>query len=175
MKSSSSVKTVEQEQARTGLAGPITSSPAVVSQGADRETDGDAAENSSLAQKELLPPRMRGNTYIDDEVVSVISRIAAEQVPGVHKIGESSLRNMFSRLSRHHGVEAEAGLHEAAADIEMTVEFGYSMRDVAQDVRERVINAIESMTGRRVVEVNIYILDVYIPKSAGPRRRRELE
>ena len=122
------------------------------------------------------PPRLRGNTYIDDEVVSVIARIAAEQVPGVYQIGESSLRNVLSRFRRQHGVEAEVGLHEAAADIELTVEFGYSMRDVAQDVRERIIEAVESMTGRRVTEVNVYIIDVDVPKSAGgSRRRRELE
>ena len=122
------------------------------------------------------PPRLRGNTYIDDEVVSVIARIAAEGVPGVYKIGESNLRNVLSRFSRHHGVEAEVGLHEAAADIELTVEFGYSMRDVAQDARERIIDAVESMTGRRVVEVNVYVIDVYVPKAAGgSRRRRELE
>ena len=121
------------------------------------------------------PARLRGNTYIDDEVISVIARIAAEQVPGIHQIGESSLRNVFSRFRRHAGVEAEVGLREAAADIEITIEFGYSMRDVAEDVRERIIDAIESMTGRRVIEVNVFVVDVYVPKTAGRRRRRELE
>lgn len=128
--------------------------------------------NESLANR---PARLRGSTFIDDGVVAVISRIAAEQIPGVHQIGESSLRTVLSRWRRSHGVDAEVGLEEAAADIEIVVEFGHPMRDVAQDVREQVIEAIESMTGRRVVEVNIYVTDVHVPKTAAQRHRRELK
>lgn len=133
------------------------------------------AETDTAIAPSERPARLRGNTYIDDEVISVIARIAAEQVPGIHQIGESNLRNVFSRFRRHAGVEAEVGMREAAADIEITIEFGYSMREVAEDVRERIIDAIESMTSRHVVEVNVFVVDVYVPKSAGQRRRRELE
>lgn len=132
-------------------------------------------EGESAVAASHRPARLRGNTFIDDEVISVIARIAAEQVPGIHQIGESNLRNVFSRFRRHAGVEAEVGMREAAADIEITIEFGYSMREVAEDVRERIIEAIESMTSRHVVEVNVFVVDVYVPKTTAQRRRRELE
>ena len=119
-------------------------------------------------------PRTRGRTYIDDEVVSVIARIAAEEVPGVHKIGDSSLRKIMSRLGRHHGVDAEVGMQEAAVDVEIVVDFGFSIREIAEEMRERIIGTVESMTGRRVVEVNIYVVDVHVPKIER-RQRRELE
>ncbi|MEM9492270.1 MAG: Asp23/Gls24 family envelope stress response protein, partial [Myxococcota bacterium] len=159
MKQTNLVKAAEGEQ---GVSEAASSSA--------RIADGD----TTMAPSDR-PARSRGNTYIDDEVISVIARIAAEQVPGIHQIGDSSLRNVFSRFRRHAGVEAEVGLREAAADIEIIVEFGYSMREVAELVRERIIDAIESMTGRYVVEVNVYVVDVFVPKSAGQRRRRELE
>jgi uncharacterized alkaline shock family protein YloU len=118
---------------------------------------------------------MRGSTFIEDDVVAVISRIAAERIPGVHQIGESALRTVLSRWRRSHGVDAEVGMEEAACDIELVVEFGHPMREVAQDVREQVIDAIESMTGRKVVEVNVFVTDVHVPKTAGQRHRRELK
>jgi uncharacterized alkaline shock family protein YloU len=110
------------------------------------------------------PPRSRGKTFIQDDVVSVIARIAAEQVPGVHQIGESSLRNIMARLGRHAGVEAEVGQQEAAVDVQIVVEFGFAIREVAEELRARVIDTVESMTGRRVVEVNVFVVDVHIPK-----------
>lgn len=117
-------------------------------------------------------PRHRGKTYIDDEVVSVIARIAAEQVEGIHQLGASSLRGMISRLGRSSGVEAEVGLKEAAIDLEVVVEFGYPIREVAEELRSVVIETIEATTGRRVIEVNIFVVDVHIPRTEHQVRRR---
>jgi len=129
------------------------------------------AERATLDAK---PARERGSTYIEDDVVSVIARIAAEQVPGIHKLGDSSLRRIVSRFGRHHGVDAEVGMKEAAVDIEVVVEFGHSIVEVAQELRERVIETVESMTGRRVVEVNVFVIDVHVAKIE-TRHRRQLE
>ena len=118
-------------------------------------------------------PRHRGKTYIDDEVVSVIARIAAEQVEGVHQLGASNLRGMISRLGRKSGVEAEVGLKEAAIDLEVVVEFGYPIREVAEELRSVVIETIEATTGRRVIEVNIFVVDVHIPQTEHRTRRVE--
>jgi len=135
-----------------------------------------AASGSALDRARAASPRERGKTFIADEVVSVIARIAAEQIEGIHSIGEPSLRNIISRMGRHHGVDAEVGMKEAAADIEVVIDFGYPIRDVAQDLREHVIETVEQMTGRRVVEVNIHVVDVFVPKMEQPRSpRRQLE
>ena len=107
----------------------------------------------------------RGKTVIADEVISVIARIAAEQVQGVHQIGDSSLRGVFARLGRHAGVASEVGLKEAAVDISIIVEYGVPIADIAAEIRRQVIENVEYMTGRRVIEVNINVVDVYIPKS----------
>ncbi len=127
---------------------------------------------SNSVSQELAPARTRGRTQIEDEVVSVISRIAAEQVQGIHKIGESALRGVFAK--RTHGVTSEVGTKEAAIDIEIVIEFGFPIRDVAEDLREQVINSVETMTGTRVVEVNVFVVDVYIPRTER-RHRRDLE
>ena len=119
-------------------------------------------------------PAERGRTFIEDEVVSVIARIAAENVEGVHKLGDSKLRAMFSGSLRHTGVEAEVGMKEAAVDVEIVAEFGYPIRDIARQLRERIIEAVERMAARRVVEVNIFVIDVHVGRTER-RRSRELE
>ena len=144
------------------------------------ETPGLDTGGKTGGRQQTSPPegsgaQLRGKTFIDDNVISIIARIAAEEVPGVYQIGESNLRNIFSRFGRHYGVEAETGLKEAAADLEIVVEFGYSIREVTDQVRERVIEAVESMAGRAMVEVNIFVVDINVPRTTASRRRRELE
>jgi four helix bundle protein len=139
-----------------------STSPAPAAAAGTRPTPAGAAE-----------ARSRGRTIISDEVVSVIARIAAEQVEGVHQIGESSLRGIMSR-ERTRGIEAEVGMKEAAVDVELVVEYGYPIKDVAEALRSQIIENVEYMTGRKVVEVNVHVLDVYIPK-AEKKPKRQLE
>ena len=75
--------------------------------------------------------------------------------------------------SRHRGVEAEVGLEEAAVDIEIIVDFGHPIRQVAERMREHVIETVERMTGCRMVEVDIHVVDVNLPK-VDRRPRRQL-
>ncbi len=117
----------------------------------------------------------RGKTTIADDVVSVIARIAAEQVEGIHQLGESSFRGMLG-IGRHRGIESEVGFKEAAIDIEVVVEYGYPIKDVADQIRSTVIKSVEYMTGRNVVEVNVNVVDVYVPKvDTKAKSRRQLE
>jgi uncharacterized alkaline shock family protein YloU len=57
----------------------------------------------------------------------------------------------------------EVGERQAAIDLEVMVEYGVPIAELARAVRRNVIAAIEQMTGLEVVEVNINVNDVYIP------------
>ncbi len=116
------------------------------------------------APKAKASGESRGKTYIADEVVSVIARIAAEEVEGVHQLGDSSLRGVISRLGRTSGIGAEVGFKEAAIDVDVVVEFGFQITKVTDDLRNSIIDSVEYMTGRKVVEVNINVVDVYVPR-----------
>lgn len=119
-------------------------------------------EGNESKDTALAPPRTRGKTFISDEVVSVIARLAAETTEGIYSIGQSNLRTLLSRLGRHHGIDSEVGMREAAVDVEVVVEFGYPIREVAQNLRETIIETVERMTGRTVVEVDISVVDVHV-------------
>jgi uncharacterized alkaline shock family protein YloU len=102
-----------------------------------------------------------GKIVIAEEVVSTIARLAAEEVPGIHQIGSSSLRKM---LGGRRGVVAEVGMAQAAIDLDIVIEYGAAIPEVAQMLQQNIVQAVEGMTGRQVVEVNITVVDVHLPK-----------
>jgi len=55
---------------------------------------------------------------------------------------------------------------QTALDLEIVVDYGVAIADVARSVRENVIAAVERMTGLEVVEVNIAVSDVKLPDEA---------
>ncbi|MGW5583889.1 Asp23/Gls24 family envelope stress response protein [Streptomyces sp. NPDC003857] len=115
-------------------------------------------------------PATRGRTTIADGVVEKIAALAARDMPGVHDLGGGLSRTFGAVRDRvpggskaTRGVKAEVGEVQTALDLEIVVEYGVSIADVARAVRENVIAAVERMTGLEVVEVNIAVGDVKLP------------
>lgn len=97
---------------------------------------------------------------ISDEVVGSIAGIAAGEVEGVAGMSASlagSLTEMLGKKNPARGVRVEVGTREAAVDLFLNVEYGVRIPVVAQRVQENVKRAVESMTGLKVVEVNIHV------------------
>jgi uncharacterized alkaline shock family protein YloU len=94
-------------------------------------------------------------------------------VSGVYNLGGGAARAFGAIRERipgatassnaSQGVSVEVGEKQAAIDLEVLVEYGVSITDLARSVRRNVITAIERMTGLEVVEVNINVNDVHIP------------
>ncbi|MCB5168125.1 Asp23/Gls24 family envelope stress response protein [Streptomyces bambusae] len=122
------------------------------------------------------PPAERGRTTIADGVVEKIAGLAAREVLGVHAMGSGLSRTLGAvrdrvpgaggKSSPTRGVKAEVGEVQTALDLEIVVDYGVSIRDVAGAVRENVVSAVERMTGLEVVEVNIAVTDVKLPDEA---------
>ncbi|MFC7343719.1 Asp23/Gls24 family envelope stress response protein [Saccharopolyspora griseoalba] len=114
----------------------------------------------------------KGRTTIAATVVQQVARIATEEISGVHAIGggvERAFGAIRERIpgassSRTSGVAVEVGEAQAAVDLEIVVEHGAALMDLAQAVRRNVINAVQRMTGLEVVEVNIAVNDVHLPE-----------
>ncbi|GGQ07192.1 stress protein [Streptomyces virginiae] len=117
------------------------------------------------------PAGTRGRTSIADTVVVKIAGRAAREIPGVHDMGGGLSRTLGAVRDRvpggrpnvGRGVKVEVGERQAAIDVELVVECGVPVPDVARDVRENVMAAVERITGLEVVEVNIAVTDVHLP------------
>jgi uncharacterized alkaline shock family protein YloU len=104
-----------------------------------------------------------GNVRIADEVVEVISGMAASQIEGVVSLGNggavSDIANIFTRGSRK-GIKVEIHESEAKIDLYLTVKFGSTIPKIAGLVQEAVKENVENMTGLTVAEINIHIQGV---------------
>ncbi|WP_148668493.1 Asp23/Gls24 family envelope stress response protein [Streptomyces sp. WAC05950] len=117
------------------------------------------------------PAGTRGRTSIADTLVVKIAGRAAREIPGVHDMGGGLSRTLGAVRDRvpggrpnvGRGVKVEVGERQAAIDVELVVECGVPVPDVARDVRENVMAAVERITGLEVVEVNIAVTDVHLP------------
>ena len=128
-------------------------------------------------------PATRGRTTIADGVVEKIAGLAARDVVGVHALG-SGLSRTFGAVrdrvpggskSVTRGVKAEVGEVQTALDLEIVVDYGVSISDVARAVRENVIAAVERMAGLEVVEVNIAVSDVQLPEEEAEEAERRIQ
>lgn len=115
-----------------------------------------------------------GDTTIADGVVAKISGIAAREVPGVYAMGNAARRALGSLTQRFPGgssqnnvtggVSVEKGESQTAVDVSVVVEYGSSIVDVSEQIRENVIRAVEFGTGLEVVSVDVNVSDVHLPE-----------
>jgi uncharacterized alkaline shock family protein YloU len=117
----------------------------------------------------------KGQTSIADAVVTKVAGLAAREVSGVHDLGGGTARAVGSVTQRvgigdprAQGVSVEVGQREAAVDLTLVVEYGESIPEVAEAVREQVIKRVEGITGLSVTEVNINVNDLYFPGDEQP-------
>ena len=108
-----------------------------------------------------------GSIRIADEVVSIIAGLAATEVDGIAGMSggiAGGIAEMLGRRNFAKGVKVEVGEKEAAVDLYIIVKYGVRIPDVALAAQENVKQAIETMTGLSVVEVNIHVQGVGFPE-----------
>ena len=112
-----------------------------------------------------------GKTVVHNQVVAKIAGLAVQEIEGVQRLvpygpGQtvSSFAKTITRSSMHElGVNVEVGQKEAAVDVRIITSYGASIPAVADGVRRNVTDRIQQMTGLKVVEVNIDVVDLYFP------------
>lgn len=115
-----------------------------------------------------------GDTTIADQVVEKIAGIATREVSGVYAMGSAAGRaisNLTSKITSSSsrgnvssGVSIEKGERQTAIDVSVVVDYGVSIVEVSDNIRQSVIDGVEHATGLEVVEVNINVTDVHLPE-----------
>jgi uncharacterized alkaline shock family protein YloU len=121
----------------------------------------------------------RGMTTINEGVVSRIAGLAAGEVEGVRMGGSASrtvggiLENVTGSQGQTRGISVEVGRFETAIDLTMGIEYGSNILERVQQVRDRISQRVENITGLRVTELNVTVSDVVFPGEEGGEGRRE--
>src|SRR3712207_848735 len=119
----------------------------------------------------------RGSTTISDTVVATIAGRAAQEVEGVHMGGSAAraaggiLGSITGSESQTRGVSVQVGTVEAAIDLTMGIEYGRDILGTVDEVRRRISERLQNMTGLRVTEMNATVSDIIFPEEGGRRRR----
>ena len=104
------------------------------------------------------------NIKIADDVIAVIAGAAASEVPGVSSMAggfAGGISEVFSgKKNFAKGIKVEAGEKETKIDVNIIVEYGARIPDVAFEIQNRVKKAVEGMTGLKVIEVNVHVQGV---------------
>jgi uncharacterized alkaline shock family protein YloU len=122
-----------------------------------------------------------GRTTISSLVVQKVAGLAAREVAGVHTLGGGGVSRAIGALRERipgsgtvttTGVSVEVGEKQTAIDLDVIVEYGARITDVARAVRRNVITAVEQITGLEVIEVNIAVNDIFLPGEEEPESTR---
>ncbi len=101
---------------------------------------------------------------ISEDVVAVIAGVAVSEVPGVAGMaggfagGISEVLSGKKNLAK--GIKVDVSEKEAKIDVNIIVDYGTRIPDVAFEIQTRVKKAVENMTGLKVQEVNVHVQGV---------------
>ncbi|MBO9609101.1 MAG: Asp23/Gls24 family envelope stress response protein [Paenibacillaceae bacterium] len=102
----------------------------------------------------------QGLIRISDDVVATIAGLAALETSGIAAMSGGISEGLAKRLSGKNvqkGISVEVGQLEAAIDLRIIVHYGTQIQDVCRELQLNVREAVENMTGLRVVEVNVKV------------------
>lgn len=101
---------------------------------------------------------------IADDVVAVIAGVAVSEIPGVYGMAGSFAGGITEVLSGKKnlskGIKVEVGEKDTKIDVNIIVEYGTRIPDIAYEIQNRVKKAVENMTGLKVLEVNVHVQGV---------------
>lgn len=135
-------------------------------------------ENNELEQQNVEEINEENSgIQISNDVVAVIAGVAVSEVRGVASmqggfaggIGEvlSGKKNMAKGIK----VDSEDG--KVKIDVNIIVEYGTRIPDIAFEIQNRVKKSIENMTGLKVVEVNVHVQGVSIENEKKEEQKEE--
>ena len=108
-----------------------------------------------------------GRVRLADDVVPVIASIAASEVEGVVSVADNMTSEILSKMGMRKatkGVKVSIENKKVAVDMALGIDAGINVPETSRKVQEKVKEAIEEMIGLEVVDVNIRIASVLLPK-----------
>ena len=104
-----------------------------------------------------------GEVQIANEVVASIAGISASEVEGVDSMAgglAGELAGKFGAKNLSKGVKVEVADDITMVELAINMKYGYSIPKTCKQVQEKVMQAINSMTGLTVKQVNVRIAGV---------------
>ena len=116
---------------------------------------------------------------ISNDVIAVIAGVAVSEVQGVASMSGGFAGGITEVLSGKKnmakGIKVDKTENTAKIDVNIIVEYGSRIPDVAFEIQNRVKKSVESMTGLKVSEVNVHVQGVKTEKDEEDDKETEKE
>lgn len=131
-------------------------------------------------EDEIVINEGENNIEISNEVVAIISGMAASEVAGVAEMAggfAGGISEVFSgKKNLAKGIKVETlDNKEARIDVNIIVEYGSRIPDVAFEIQKRVKKSVENMTGLKVLEVNVHVQGVSTSQNEDKKEEQEVK
>ena len=114
---------------------------------------------------------------ISNDVIAVIAGVAVSEVQGVSSMaggfagGISEVLSGKKNLAK--GIKVDKNENKVKIDVNIIVEYGSRIPDVAFEIQNRVKKSVENMTGLKVSEVNVHVQVVRTEKEENNNEESE--
>lgn len=105
--------------------------------------------------------RPPGKTTLAPDVLITIARMAVLSVPGVSKMAPvAGGVDRFFRRGVNEGIRLVTHEDVVTGDVFIVVKDDVNIREVARNVQEQVVRAIQEMVGMDVVQLDVHIENI---------------
>ena len=139
----------------------------------------DKKENEEVVELNEEIKTENEGIQISNDVIAVIAGVAVSEVPGVSGMAggfAGGISEVFSgKKNLAKGIKADINENNAKIDVNIIVEYGSRIPDVAFEIQNRVKKAVESMTGLKVEEVNVHVQGVNTDTASDNEEKSEAD
>ena len=121
-------------------------------------------ENKEIEVNDEILVEGNDTVKIANEAVATYAGIAVSEVSGVYVMagGFAGITEALSgKKNLAKGIKVDVGEKDARIDVNIIVEYGARIPEVAFEIQTRVKKSVENMTGLKVVEVNVHVQGVH--------------
>ena len=128
------------------------------------EEENKNVENGEVVELDEEIKTENEGIQISSDVVAVIAGVAVSEVQGVSGMSGGFAGGITEVLSGKKnlakGIKVDINEDTAKIDVNIIVEYGSRIPDVAFEIQNRVKKSVENMTGLKVEEVNVHVQGV---------------
>lgn len=121
-------------------------------------------EVESITENVIEESETTNNIKISNDAVAMYAGIAISEIPGVYGMS-GTLAGITEAISGKKnytkGVKVDVNEKNVKIDVNIIVEYGARIPDVAFEIQTKVKKSVETMTGLRVSEINVNVQGVH--------------
>lgn len=130
----------------------------------NKEVKENKEEKDVVLKEDSNGENTENNIKISNDAIATYAGIAISEIPGVYGMSGTfaGLTEAISGKKNYtKGVKVESTEKTAKIDVNIIVEYGARIPDVAFEIQTKVKKSVETMTGLKITEINVNVQGVH--------------